>query len=50
MVITGLLFEEWLGKSIGILEKYNGVLPIGRKVICYETSETYNSPVDIEKN
>ena len=42
-------FEEWLGKSIGLLEKYNGVMPIGRKVICYETLEIYDSPVDIEK-
>ena len=42
-------FEEWLGKSIGLLKKYNGVLPIGRKVVCYETSEIYDSPVDFEK-
>lgn len=42
-------FEEWFGKSIGLLEKFNGVLPIGRKVICYETLEIFDSPVDVEK-
>lgn len=39
-------FEKWLGKSIGNLKKYGGVLPIGRKVICYETSKIYDSPID----
>lgn len=29
-------FEEWLGKSIKNLEKYNGELPIARKIYCFE--------------
>nr|DAK65601.1 MAG TPA: NinG protein [Caudoviricetes sp.] len=29
-------FEEWLGKSITNLEKYNGDLPTTRKVYCFE--------------
>ena len=41
-------FEEWIGKTIGILESYDGVLPIGRKVICYETLKVYDNPVDVE--
>ena len=36
-------FEEWIGHAIGELEKYNGKLPTGRKVICLETKYIYNS-------
>lgn len=41
-------FEEWIGKPIEFLDKFDGMLPIGRNVICYETLETYNSPADVE--
>nr|DAT99554.1 MAG TPA: hypothetical protein [Caudoviricetes sp.] len=30
------------------MDKFDGKLPIGRNVICYETLETYDSPVDVE--
>lgn len=41
-------FEEWIGKSIGLLKKYDGKLPVGRQIICYETKEIYDNPPDAE--
>lgn len=39
-------FEEWLGKSVILLEKYNGKLPSLRKIFNYEKNEIYESVTD----
>lgn len=36
-------FEEWINKSIGALEKYNGVLPKARKIYCLEDDVVYDT-------
>lgn len=45
-------FEEWLGKSIHLLNTYNGVLPTAREIYCIEEDKIYNSALqfsDIHK-
>lgn len=39
-------FEDFIGNSVCELEKYNGILPIKRKVIVYETKEIFESVND----
>ena len=41
-------FEEWIGYTIGELEKYNGKLPTTLKVYCIEDEILYDSMKDIE--
>ena len=36
-------FEEWIGYTIGELEKYDGELPIAKKVYCIEENKVYYS-------
>lgn len=36
-------YEEWIGYTIGELEKYDGELPSARKVYCIEEDKIYNS-------
>ena len=36
-------YEEWIGYAIGELKKYNGALPIARKVFDYERNMTFES-------
>lgn len=40
-------YEQWIGKAIGELEKYNGKLPTARKVYCIEEDKTYNSTTHV---
>lgn len=40
-------FEEWIGYSIGELEKYNGKLPTARKIYCIEEDRIYNNSDEI---
>lgn len=42
-------FEEWLGKTVGKLEKYDGVLPIARKIYCYEENKIYDNARELKK-
>lgn len=42
-------FEEWLGKTVGELEKYNGVLPVARKIYCYEENKIYDNARELKK-
>ena len=42
-------FEEWIGHTLGELKKYNGELPIARKVYCIEEDKIYNSAKEIGK-
>ena len=41
-------FEEWIGKTIDCLDKYNGILPTARKVYCIEQNKIYYSAIQIE--
>lgn len=41
-------FEEWLGKVLNILDDFNGIIPRGKPIICYESSEIYECPTDFE--
>lgn len=41
-------FEEWIGNAVILINEFNGVLPIGKPIICYETSLIYESPSDFE--
>lgn len=40
-------FEEWIGKSVGELEKYQGVLPTMRKVYCIEEDKIYDGTTHV---
>ena len=42
-------FEEWIGHAIGELEKYNGKLPIARKIYCVEEDRIYDSSKQLAK-
>ena len=41
-------FEEWIGKVVELL-KYEGELPIARKVYCIEENKVYNSIKELSK-
>ena len=36
-------FEEWFGKTLKQLEKYNGTIPPLREVYCFETNQVYQN-------
>ena len=36
-------YEEWIGKTIDKLEKYDGELPTTRKIYCIEEDKVYDS-------
>ena len=40
-------FEEWIGKAVGELEKYQGVLPKTRKIYCIEEDKIYDSTIHV---
>ena len=42
-------FEEWIGYTIGELEKYNGILPTTRQIFCFEENKVYDSAQIIAK-
>lgn len=42
-------FEKWIGKAIGELEKYNGILPTARKIYCIEEDKIYDSAGQLAK-
>ena len=35
-------FEEWYGKTVENIQKYNGILPTARKIFDYEEQKIYN--------
>lgn len=43
-------YEEWIGRAIGELEKYEGELPTARKIYCIEEDKIYNSAEELAKN
>ena len=40
-------FEEWMGYTIGELEKYDEGLPTARKIYCIEEDKVYNSAKEL---
>ncbi len=42
-------FEQWINKSIKELEKFNGVLPRAKRVICLDNNEIFYSVIDVSK-
>ena len=42
-------FEEWLGHTIPLLEKYNGVLPTTRQIYDIEENKVYNGAYEYAK-
>lgn len=36
-------FEEWIGKTVDLLDFYNGILPVSRELYCIEENKTYSS-------
>lgn len=36
-------FEEWIGKTVSELKKYDGEISSARKIYCYEEDKIYNS-------
>ena len=42
-------FEEWFGKTLKQLEKYNGTIPPLREVYCFETNIVYKNTYEAAK-
>lgn len=42
-------FEEWIGKTLKQLEKYNGTIPPLREVYCFETNIVYKNTYEAAK-
>lgn len=42
-------FEEWFGQAFNDLKKYNGTLPIARKIYCFEEDKIYNNAKELKE-
>ena len=41
-------FEEWIGHTLGELDKYDGELPTARKIYCIEENKIYDSIIELQ--
>lgn len=42
-------FEEWFGQVVNDLKKYNGILPIARKIYCVEENRIYDNAKELQQ-